>query len=140
MIRVLLSSFLLTVQLTALAGACPTGPQRFLNGHYDPPKGVTAECGPIWKQWRYDSTQIHEEHYAWLEMWSVNMARDRNDTPTQIKNLILKAGYTFDLKTKDTWERIYGGITYYFTKGSREHLVVQLFGIGDQLYVVIGSR
>ena len=138
MIRVLLSSFLLTVLLTALAGACPTDPQRFLNKHYDAPKGVKAECGTIWKQWRDDSIKIHEERYAWLEMWSVDSQDNR--TPTEIRGLILKAGYVFNPNMKDTRKRIYGDATYYFTKRNHQQLMVQLFSVGNRVYVVIGGR
>lgn len=136
-IRIFLAA-LLVAQLSTLAGACANDPHKFLNGRYDIPKNLKTECGQVWESWTHDSFEIHHEHYAWLEMWSVGTTTDGG--PAQVRTLILNAGYALDKSKVDGWQRIFGGATQHYKNSHGQTLLLQMFLIEGRLYVVMGGK
>lgn len=141
----LLSAFHFSLLLGALFGsvatsvseACAIHPQTFLHGRAAVPRDVRAECGTVWKQWTHDAVVVHHEHYAWLEMWSVD-ATNKVVAP-QIERIILGAGYAVTPQ-EDTREHLFSDAVTYLKSKQRGLLVVHLFGVGQRIYIVMGGQ
>jgi hypothetical protein len=129
---------LLMSQMLAAAGACADNASKMFNGLYAIPNEFVRECDYPWKTFQKFPGK-DRARLKWMEMWSV-----LPDSPTAsdtLKRMVQKAGFVKStMKLEITDHRVFAGASTTFTNANRKLLVIELFGVGERLYIMIGGN
>ena len=129
--------FLLGFIGLSLTGACAQVSSKMMQGRYAVPLEFTRDYGYAWKSFQKFPGK-DRARLKWSEMWSV--LPEDGAAPAKLQNMVVKAGFVkSSLQLEITDHQVFSGALTCFVSAQHRLLVIELFGIGDRLYVMIGG-